>query len=203
MKPLNLYLFLHGIIAIFNAPGFKQVLKLYRDRSFKGKLPLVFETYKENVEYVVPSSQEIGFPCSKVPTNVTSCGPIQLQFPPLSAQDPDLEQWIKARPTVLMNLGSSYITSEVQAEDIAMGFHTLLQTLPNIQVLWKRAVKPGKDAKARAVLREYIETGSVKIVSWLDVAPSSILQSGFIKCSVHSGGPTSYFEAVEYVFPLF
>jgi len=95
-----------------------------------------------------------------------------------------------------MNLGSGYITSEFQAESIAKGFLNLLQKLPNTQILWKLATKPGKDAKAREILSKYRENGTVKIIDWLQADPLSILQTGHIKCYVHSGGPTSYYEAI-------
>jgi hypothetical protein len=166
------------------------------DSRYKGRLPVLIESYKKDLEYILPSAPEIDFPYTRIPNNATTCGPIMLPPPFLSVTDSDLEQWLKIGPTVMMDLGSDYITSDVQAESIARSFSILLQKLSKSQMLWNISIKQGKNAKAKEILKVFIDAGRVRIIGRSTPESYSILKSGYVHCSVHSGRPTAFYEAV-------
>ncbi|TVY83172.1 Glycosyltransferase sdnJ [Lachnellula suecica] len=194
--PLNIYLNARMIYAFFTAPIIKDIEKFRKEHGLSGRYPHL-DPYRKNLQYLIPSAPEIDFPMRNIPGNVTGCGPIVVPAPPLATTDPELEQWLRAKPTVMLNLGSHFITSDTFAKSIATAFSTLLLKCPNVQVLWKLNSRNGNDAQAKGILKEYIENGSVKMASWLNSTPSSILQSGHVKCAVHHGGANSYYEAVD------
>lgn len=160
-----------------------------------------FRSYNEKVTYILPTTPECDFPCP-MPSNIICCGPITLPSAPLSTVDPDLETWLQARPTVLLSLGSFLRTSMELAQELALGIRIFPDENLTHQVLWK--LKTGETIyestlqAATKILSKHFEYTRVRIVKWLKAAPSEIVQSGYVVCSVHHGGSSSYFEALRY-----
>lgn len=184
------------MLAFFFCPGIKNIEKARSAKGLGGKFPLL-TAYNERLHYLIPTALEIDFPFKNIPNNVTACGPIIVPTPPLSLTDPELDTWLKRNPTVMLSLGSHFISSAIQAESIATAFASLLQKHPNVQILWKLNTRHGNDAKAKAILKPYMDQERIRIVSWLKAEPASILQSGHVRCIIHHGGANSYYEAVE------
>jgi hypothetical protein len=163
-----------------------------------------FEPYVKSIQYICPSLPEIDLPM-EIPSNAHFVGPILLPVQPLSHSDPDLVKWLQRKPTVLLNLGSFQEGNIDQARGLALGLRVLLNSNPEVQVLWKFRPAEGSDAdkEIESILGDEIEAGRIRVSSWLDSEPLSILQSGFVVATVHHGGANSWFEATWYLRPSF
>lgn len=165
----------------------------------KTKFPLL-SPWKEEHHYLIPATPECDFPFEKVPSNITACGPIMLESPPLSVADPELELWMQRAPTVLINLGTHFKYDDTVKREMSTAIQALLAHNTSVQVLWKlKSAKSdaGSDANViENILSGAINTGRVRITSWLKAEPGKLVSSGSIICSVHHGGANSYFEAV-------
>ena len=136
-----------------------------------------------------------------MPNNITSCGPILLRTKAVSDNDADLDKWLQKRPTILMNLGSHDVSSVRSIRHLVRGIRTVLDSFPDVQILWKLKSKKRLDNNLFAILTKELTSGQVKIEEWLTTDPLAILKSGHVICSVHHGGANSYFEAITYVVP--
>ena len=148
--------------------------------------------------------------------NVTPCGPILLPVRPVAEIDTELHDWLQRGPTILINLGSLVRMDDAMKREFAAGLKDVLDKRPGIQVLWKMKKSggfaissQGKEAtKFQAAgdiqyplhaLSDEIASGMVRVLDWLSVDPLSLLQSGYIVCSVHHGGSNSFHEALRYI----
>jgi hypothetical protein len=201
-KPANLYLNFRLISKFLTSSHIKPVIEARKKEGMKHQFP-GFRSYNEKVTYILPTTLESDFPCP-LPSNIVCCGPIILPSAALSAVDPDLETWLQARPTVLLSLGSFHRTSMEHAQELALGIRIFLDKNPTHQVLWKLKTEETRyEFVLQAVIKilsEHIESTRVRIVKWLKTAPSEIVRSGYVVCSVHHGGSSSYFEALRYYF---
>lgn len=161
-----------------------------------------FTPWVKDVPHICPSLPEIDLPLT-FPPNVHNCGPIMLPSPSITETDPDLLTWLQQKPTILMALGTHFEAYAETVREQAVGLRVLLDARPDIQVLWKlkteeKSEGDGKDS-LQTILGKEIESGRVRIESWLKPDPVAILRSGHIVCAVHHGGANSYFEATWYV----
>jgi len=210
--PANIYLKLALIWLLVTSPKVRALMR-YRKSNKLPSLPPVFNIWQEGNHYLLPSVPETDYPC-RIPSNVTSCGPILLPVTPVSSQDPELLTWLQHGPTVLINLGSHVRMDDAMARDFSSGLKILLNKKPGIQVLWKLKTSGGlavsSDAKSGSgfsgtglnkgslgSISAEIVDGRVRIVEWLSVDPLAILQTGLIACSVHHGGSNSFHEALS------
>lgn len=166
----------------------------------------LLKNQSDGLKIIAGTLPEIDFPCV-LPANVFPCGPIVRKAQSVSEADPDLAAWLSKGPTIYVNLGSLCRLNEEQASEIASALKATLDAsvrqkgVGGLQVLWKLS-KSGQyktqetGGKIYAILAAEIETGLVRIVSWLAPEPTAILQSGHIACSVHHGGANSYNEAI-------
>lgn len=181
-----------------------RVQNLNRARYAHGiKEPLgTFTPWVKDVPHISPSLEASDLPM-EIPPNVHTCGPILLASEPLSSADPGLFDWLQRKPTVLMVLGTHFEAYGETVREQALGLRVLLDTRPDIQVLWKLKVESTTADQGRqnvdAILGQDIKSGRVRIESWLKADPISILTSGHVVCVVHHGGANAYFEAVWYV----
>ncbi|KAI0401914.1 hypothetical protein F4802DRAFT_618296 [Xylaria palmicola] len=157
-----------------------------------------FTPWVKDVPHISPSLPEIDLPMS-FPANVHNCGPIMLPSTPITESDPDLLAWLRKRPTVLVALGTHFEAYAATIREQAIGLRVLLDARSDIQVLWKLKTEEqsegdGKES-LKTILGEEIESGRVRIESWLKPDPVAILRSGHVVCAVHHGGANSYFEA--------
>ncbi|KAK6850362.1 hypothetical protein PG995_014195 [Apiospora arundinis] len=163
-----------------------------------------YPAFSTGFAYPVPRPPDHAFPSRGRPPdahspNVHDCGPILVAAPPIESSDPDMLRWLQNGPTVLVSLGTHFEAYAETVREQALGLRILLEARPDIQVLWKlkaeaTSEKSGQENLEQLLGRE-IETGRVRVESWLNSDPVSILRSGHIVCSVHHGGANSYFEA--------
>ncbi|KAI0187301.1 hypothetical protein EV127DRAFT_344776 [Xylaria flabelliformis] len=148
--------------------------------------------------HITPSIAEADLPLN-LPPNVHNCGPILVAAPPIEESDPELLSWLEKKPTVLVSLGTHFEAYPETVKNLAIGLRILLETRPDVQVLWKlkpeAASQEGGQENLKTILGKELEAGRVRIENWLKADPVAILRSGHIVCSVHHGGANSYFEA--------
>lgn len=166
----------------------------------KGYLPSLVGC-TNGVKLLCPALLEADYPL-QVPSNVTCCGPILLEAPPLAESDPEMETWLKSRRTIYINLGSHVVTEDADAIEIARALDLLLDKHSDIQILWKLKHVQPLDTKSTRNLEVALSNGRVRIQTWLQSDPTAMLKSGHIACSVHHGGANSFYEAVAYVLML-
>ncbi|KAE8377659.1 hypothetical protein BDV26DRAFT_263169 [Aspergillus bertholletiae] len=157
---------------------------------------------KDETAILLPARREIEFPCY-FPDSFILCGPILRPCAPIAKEDPELASWLGQRPTVLVNLGSHVTYTIDVLTELMNGFHMLLETRPDIQILWK--IKPSSgttlgDTTLPDSLRTAVAKGKMRVESWLAVEPLCILTSDHVECMVHHGGSNSYHEAVRSVY---
>lgn len=163
------------------------------------------------LKILIGSMPELDFPLETLPSHLLGCGPIILPAPAIADCSPELAAWLARGPTIYINLGSICKVSASQAVEMAAAIkktldalcsHAETEGLPRRhQVIWKlqksgdyKTTEPGSEIYK--ILGNEISAGRVRIVSWIDTAPYSILKSGHVACSIHHGGANSFNEAV-------
>ncbi|TGJ79087.1 hypothetical protein E0Z10_g9679 [Xylaria hypoxylon] len=141
-------------------------------------------------------------PVDVIPQNVTLTGPMILSLTSAEEQAPVLTKWLARAPTVLINLGSLFMWTEGHAMTMAQVIADTLAKNSHYQVLWKFNKAP-YDAEGTTYgdefmtpLRPFLKNGRLRIESWLDVQPVSLLETGYVVASVHHGGAGCYSEAL-------
>ncbi|KAH6665803.1 putative UDP-glucoronosyl and UDP-glucosyl transferase [Halenospora varia] len=199
--PANIYLIFRFLKARRVNPRLVALAKYREEHGIAGKIPCMFEGFGD-APILLPSTPEIDYDF-KVPQHATPCGPILRPFEPISKTHPDMERWLKQRPTVLVNLGSHILFDPAFAGQFAAGLRVILDRRPDIQILWKLKTQgqtkeqlfgPGG---ALEIIVEEIKDGRVRIEDWLPAQPIAILESGHVCCMVHHGGANSYHEAIQ------
>lgn len=155
----------------------------------------------EGLKILLATRPEIDFPFDVLPEHMIPCGPIIRPSLPVEEADSELADWLSKKPTVLVNLGTHASYNEQHAREMAGALDYLLKEAEkseySLQVLWKLNKRGGFDPSGEM----YTAFGprwseSVRVTAWLDVEPTSILESGHMVCSVNHGGANSFFEAV-------
>ncbi|RWA05990.1 hypothetical protein EKO27_g9115 [Xylaria grammica] len=141
-------------------------------------------------------------PVDVIPQNVTLTGPMILSLRPAEEQAPALTEWLARAPTVLISLGSLFMWTEAHATAMAQAIADTLAAKSDHQILWK-FIKAPYDAEGTTYgdefmtpLRPFLKDRRLKIETWLDVQPVSLLETGHIVASVHHGGAGCYSEAL-------
>lgn len=202
---VNIFLMFRFLKARNTNPRLQALATHRAAMGLEGKIPCMFEGFgKPSAPILLPSTPAIDFDFY-VPPHATGCGPILQPFPPVMKSHPELDSWLKQRPTVLVNLGSHIIFDEAFATQFAAGLRVLLDRRADVQVLWKLKTQgrsctvmsaPGG---ALEIIAKELADGRVRIEDWLPAQPSAILESGHVICMVHHGGANSYHEAIRYV----
>jgi hypothetical protein len=172
--------------------------------------PLKFlGAYSHDAPWVTVTTEGASIPADYIPPNVTATNPIILSVAPASEQDPELVEWLKKAPTILINLGSTVMVSslasispvltkqytEAQASVMIQAITKVLDQL-NVQFLWKFNKYGNYSNDIFLQVQRYIENGQLRLERWLTVDPTSILETGRVIASVHHGGANCYNEAV-------
>ncbi|KAF3136148.1 hypothetical protein TWF703_005793 [Orbilia oligospora] len=189
LKPANIYIFFTFFAAIKNSSKRKAIDKRRKAMGLKGPHPILD---LEGAPQITPCLPEIDYPFKFNDEIITNCGPII--FPSSIKPDDPLLVWIKRAPTVLINLGTHCNFYEKHATEVLQGIRTVIDKLPNVQILWK-----WKEVESHAELVEKFfgkEESRVKIVRWLENSPMDLLNTGDIVCNVHHGGANSFYEAL-------
>jgi hypothetical protein len=199
---------------LVTSPTVKTFINYRKSQGLPG-LPAAFDIWQKNNKYLVPAIPETDYPCH-IPSNVTGCGPILLPVTPVSKADPMLQCWLERAPTILINLGTHIRMNDTMAREFAAALKILLDSNPEIQILWKLKTsgglempykaKSGSGFQGKGIGKESLDAISnevssdrVRIVEWMLVDPLAVLQTGHIICSVHHGGSNSFHEALRYV----
>lgn len=191
--PTNIYL----IYKLFRLGYFtSSVADLQRARNeagIPGNLTTKFTNFRTDVQYLVPSTPATDYPL-ETPPNITGCGPIIPPFNPLSNTDPELAEWLCARPTLVVNMGSHVTYDAQQFREVKAALRACLRLRPDMQVLWKcQTVSP-----PLADEEDEEDIGArIRILAWLPATPVAILAaSPSVLAYVHHGGSNSFHEAV-------
>ncbi|KAJ3488220.1 hypothetical protein NLG97_g6239 [Lecanicillium saksenae] len=156
----------------------------------------------EGLKILLATRPEIDFPFDVMPKHMIPCGPIVRPSAQVQDADPGLAKWLAQKSTVLVNLGTHASYDENHARSMAGALDSLLKKANTLgkplQILWKLNAREYTDDPT-VMLKEFMSewADAVRIVSWLEVEPISILTSGHIVCSVNHGGANSFFEAVS------
>ncbi|ATY63705.1 UDP-glucoronosyl and UDP-glucosyl [Cordyceps militaris] len=156
----------------------------------------------DGLKVLLATRPEIDFPFDVKPEHMVPCGPIVRPSLPIQDADADLAKWLAGRPTVLVNLGTHASYDARHAGGMAGALDLLLEAAKKsqkpLQVLWKLNKRDDFDSSEKTLTEFSTKWGdAVKVVGWLDVEPTSILESGHAVCSVNHGGANSFFEAIS------
>ena len=186
----------------------RDVEKHRKANGLSGSIPdMTIDSNDKNVLAVILASRlEYEYPCF-LPSKFVLCGPIIRPFTPIAEENPDLARWLAQCPTVLVNLGSIAQFSPTIEREFARAVRSILEVRGSAQVLWKlprpaSATSPSgviTDPTAVDILSYFMEQDRLRTMTWLPMEPSSLLQSGHVKCVVHHGGANSYHEAIRCV----
>ncbi|KAK8032222.1 hypothetical protein PG990_001956 [Apiospora arundinis] len=155
-----------------------------------------YDLYRQNTPWISQALPEASIPVDYVPPNVTCTGPIVSYSPPLTELDPKLALWLQRGPTVLVNLGNTVSYDEIRATAFIGALNSLLDSQPTLQVLWKFQKAGTYSDDMFSVGKKHLESGRLRMVSWLDASPAALLKTGDIKAFVHHGGAGSYHDAI-------
>ena len=197
--PESLYCIFSAMSMLFFGPVIKALAAARKAHGIEGQLA-TFEGYVKDAPHICPSLPEIDLPL-QIPENAHFVGPILLAEQPLSESDPELLKWLQKAPTVLLNLGTHNECLPNKARELALGLRVLLDSRPDVQILWKFKAAKGTVNDIFPILGKEIKEGRVRVESWLKSDPPALLQSGCLVATVHHGGANSWFEATGQVLP--
>ncbi|KAL4957557.1 diacylglycerol acyltransferase-domain-containing protein [Aspergillus filifer] len=187
---------------MYHGSGRRREIRDWRIKhKIHGRFPFA-DGWMPNRLHLSPALKELDWPMD-VPDNVVACGPILLPVAPVKTQDPEMFDWLHKAPTVLINLGTLYAPNPSVVLEIATGVKSFLSSSAgrNIQVLWKLPKHPHDQDEiynqSITPLQKELDSDQVRILSWFQVEPLAMLQTGQIVCSVHHGGANSWYEAIQ------
>ncbi|OAQ60786.1 UDP-glucoronosyl and UDP-glucosyl transferase [Pochonia chlamydosporia 170] len=156
----------------------------------------------EGLKILLATRPEIDFPFDVLPKHMIPCGPIVRPSMPLVDADPELAKWLTKRPTILANLGTHATYDKQHAMEMAGALDIVLKAAEKLnkplQILWKLNRQSDFDLSDDTFKSFGVKwNDSVRVTTWIDVEPVSILESGYVICSVNHGGANSFFEAVS------
>lgn len=170
---------------------------------------LGFNSPPPGLRLMVAFSRDIDYHMDVIPDHILECGPIVRHAQKLADTDSGLNEWLSKGPSIYINLGSQMKTTAVQGLEFALALRDFLDAAgpsSGYQILWKvkQEGSKGKEALSwegewaavRETLQPELESDRVRITSWVEADPCSILQSGHVVCSVHQGGANSHNEAL-------
>lgn len=108
--PENIYLNMRFIYAVLRMPDVVSKRKALREKGLKDPINF-FGIYRDDVPWITVTAEGASIPVDYIPSNVTITNPIVLSVAPAEEQDPQLVEWLKKKPTVLVNLGSTVAVS--------------------------------------------------------------------------------------------
>jgi hypothetical protein len=103
--PYNLILNIRFLYGIVKAPFLRAKVAAFKERGIRNPIDVV-GMHRDDVPWITMTTEGAAIPVDFVPANVTCAGPIVLDAAPAEDQDPEMAQWLKQAPTVMINLGS-------------------------------------------------------------------------------------------------
>ncbi|RYP66536.1 hypothetical protein DL770_008778 [Monosporascus sp. CRB-9-2] len=210
--PENIYLNLRYFYALFRMPHYRATQKFLESKGLTDRVSW-FNLHNPDVPWFSQTLPGASTPLDVIPPNVTCTGPISLSLSTAEEQSPALARWLAHSPTVLINLGNVFSWTENHATAMAQAVADVLHERTDLQVLWKfrKAVVDAEGTiygdEFASPVRPFLKSGRVKMEPWLEVDPTSLLETGHIVASVHHGGAGCYHEALgtgvpQVVLPL-
>ncbi|KAK8100035.1 hypothetical protein PG999_010409 [Apiospora kogelbergensis] len=155
-----------------------------------------YDIYRPDTPWITQTLPEASLPVDYIPPNVTCTGPIVSYSPPLAEQDSELAAWLQNGPTVLINLGNTVSYDEKRAGAFIGALSSLLESRLSLQVLWKFQKAGAYSDDVFGAVRKYMDSGRLRVVSWLEAGPVALLETGHVKAFVHHGGAGSYYDGI-------
>lgn len=157
-----------------------------------------YAIHRPDTPWITQALAEASLPVDYLPPNVTYAGPLNVHVAPAKEQDAEFTAWLAQAPTVLVNLGNTVSYDRQRAEAFAQALSSVLDENTDLQVLWK-FMKAGEypDEVVKDIVGEHIGSDRLRLVPWLHIDPSAMLETGHITASVHHGGAGSYHEAIS------
>lgn len=197
--PHNIYLTLYLAYKITWMPAVASKIAYLKAHGISKPLNF-FNAYQKDNLFITQSAPSLDFPLSIVPANVAAVGPIYLSTAPAEEQDAALAQWLKGKPTVLINLGSHFNYDLPLATAMTGAIRRLFDET-DVQVLWKFNKRPLKsngtlyDDAFLAPLKPELSSGRLRLSKWIPIDPATMLETGHIVLTVHHGGANCMHEA--------
>ncbi|KAL2849032.1 hypothetical protein BJX68DRAFT_98380 [Aspergillus pseudodeflectus] len=207
--PTNIYMQVRFIWRLITSPRLRAARRTLTTLGVHD--PINMQMHFDDVPLISGDFPEAGLPLSYYPPNVTVCGPIVLDTAPAEVQDGGMVRWLEGNgeskgegdkskgkdKNILICLGSNVAYNERRARALGGAVLRVLEQQADVKVLWK-FVKEGEyddDDVWRGPLEAYIASGRLRIETWLDVDPVSLVNTGMIDVWVHHGGANCYYEA--------
>jgi hypothetical protein len=214
--PTNIYMQARFIWRLITSPRLRAARRTLTTLGVHD--PINMQMHFDDVPLISGDFPEAGLPLSYYPPNVTVCGPIVLDTAPAEVQDGGMVRWLEGNgeskgegdkskgkdKNILICLGSNVAYNERRARALGGAVLRVLEQQADVKVLWK-FVKEGEyddDDVWRGPLEAYIASGRLRIETWLDVDPVSLVNTGMIDVWVHHGGANCYYEAAMFVLLL-
>lgn len=202
--PENVYLMLRLVYGMVRQPGIREKKAWLEANGVPNALDMA-GTYRDDVPWITQTTPNASTPIDFIPANVTCTGPISISAAKAVDIDPELVQWISQKPTVLINLGSVYPYTVNMTNEFIKGIDRVIKET-DVQVLWKYRIEPKTATAANfdweAAVQPLLDTGRVRVSTWLKVDPQALLETGHISLFVSHGGAGGYHEGIESGVPL-
>lgn len=97
-------------------------------------------------------------------------------------QDPELAQWLKRAPTVIINMGSIFTWDRAYITEMALALKEVLCEIPLCKYFWKpqKAPELSQDdvtATVAPVVKD-IETDRLRVCAWIKTDPTALMENG-------------------------
>lgn len=193
--PMNFLINVRLIYGSISMPFLREKKAAFLERGIRNPVDFL-GMHRNDVPWITMNTEGAAVPVDVVPANVTCAGPIVLDAAPAADQDPEMAGWLKKAPTVIINLGSLVKYDEQRAFAMSTAIADVL-TKSNVQIIWKfKKLTASVSDDYLTRLAPFVENGRLRIISWLNVDPVSLLNTGDVIASVHHGGSNCYHETV-------
>jgi hypothetical protein len=196
----NIYLNFRFISSLIRMPVLAAKRKFLESHGVPDPINF-YGLHRSDIPWITQTTPAATIAVDFIPENVTCTGPITLSA--TSAQEEgggqdevELLQWIRQKPTVLINLGSAFTYSRAQTRQMIEGIQRVLDTT-DLQVLWKyRASTNLVDFDWQSLVAPLQATQRVKVMQWLTIDPTALLETGDIAAFVTHGGANGFHESI-------
>ena len=177
------------------SPRFTAIEKARKDAGLTNPYGLM-EFWRKDWLHLSNSIPQFEYDLDNIPENVFGVGAIIPDSAPASEIDPDLDKWLNERPTVLVNLGTHFISDPKFITNMSKALARTLASHEDIQVLWKVQCSEEHRSIIDELLSLFVKKGRIRVLKWLKCDPVVLLQTGNIVLSVNHGGGNSFWEGL-------
>jgi 2-acylglycerol O-acyltransferase 1 len=201
----NIYIFTRFVYLILSNPILKSIEQHRQAHGLPGKSATIAPFERKPELYVFASIREADYPL-QVPEYVAEFGPI---IPPRSQstneKEPSasyaaLSDWLDQAPTIVICLGSLFTYDSSDIIPLATALCNVLLRYEKHHLLWKI---PKKDQHSNLLdeifrpLGGWKDSERIKIVDWIEMPMSEVLEHKTVVVNVNHGGANSYGEAMH------